>query len=261
MLFLFMILFVGCSSDDDGIRNPDDGENPQNPDNPNNPDPNEETVFILIDDDSIDNGNEPNNFSAVDVNDPLAEIGQRQPLAYFANNVGRTLWLYTGQVGDEGWFALGSVPNTWASAGPGNNGLRNYLVPGPGLGGGSDDREVLLDEIPNVIPLRATGLSMLQGQKVFAVVYDSDISVNYDPMKGNLQGANLGVVAFEVLDVEARGGDSNLPRVQIRILNADNVEDGALHLFTNAPEPESSSEPEDTNPPANPPAIALSGAN
>ncbi len=42
--------------------------------------------------------------------------------------------LYTGQVGDEGWFALENIPQAWDDAGPTGDGLRNFLVAGPGLG-------------------------------------------------------------------------------------------------------------------------------
>ncbi len=220
-------------------------------------------VFLLIDEESIDNGNEPNDFSETDVNDQLATIGLRQQLRYFKENVGQTIDLFTGQVGDEGWYALTEIPNSWISAGPTENGLQNYLVPGPGLGGGDDDPEVLLDKIPDVIPLRATGLTMLKGQVVFAAVYDSDISTNYSPITANLQGDNLGIVAFEVLDVQQRtdGSDSDLPRVTIQILDADELKDDVLFLFENAPVPESSSEPEDTVPPATVPTIVLKEAD
>lgn len=220
-------------------------------------------VFLFIDEESIDNGNEPNNFSETDVNDQLADIGLRSQLRYFRENPGEVIELYTGQVGDEGWHAPGTIPGSWLSTGPTDNGLLNYLVPGPGLGGGEDDREVLLDEIPDVIPLRATGLAMLSGKTVFAVVYDSDISTNYSPIKANLQGANLGIVAFEILEVRARsnGSDADLPEVTIRILDADNIMNGPFLLFENAPVPESSSEPEDTVPPASYPAPQLRPAS
>lgn len=250
--FLTAVLFVpgmlACDKDGDDDR--DRGGNPQNP------------VFLVIDEESIDNGNAPNNFSATDVNDQLAEVGERRQLNYFKNNIGKDIVLYTGQVGDEGWHALKTIPNTWVQAGPTSNGARNFLQAGPGLGGGQDDREVRLDDIPNVTPLRATGLSMLVGQTVLAVVYDSDISINYSPLLGNLQGSNLGIVAFEVIKVEKRtdGSSSSLPKVTIRIRDADVVSAGTLKLFTNAPVPQSSSEPEDINPPANPPAIALENA-
>jgi len=220
-------------------------------------------VLLAIDESSIDNGNELNGFSETDVNDQIAAVGQRTQLKYFKENVGKTIDLYTGQMGDEGWFALKNIPNRWVNSGPTENGAKNYLTPGPGLGAPNidDDREVLLDEIPLVTPLRATGLKMLAGFKVLAVVYDSDISVNYSPLEGNLRGANLGMVAFEVIDVKTRtgGSDSDLPVVSIKILNVEAITQFGIVLFSNAPEPLSSSEPMDINSPATaiPPVFVL----
>ncbi len=169
----FMFFAVSCEE----VVGNDDGNN----DGTNN---SASTVFLLIDEESIDNGNEPNNFSATDVNDQLASIGLRTQLKYFSDNVGKTIELFTGQVGDEGWHAPKTIPTSWKDAGPTTNGLRNYLTPGPGLGGGNDDREVLLDKIPDVMPLRATGLAMLKGQTVLAVVYDGDVSTNLQSYSG-----------------------------------------------------------------------------
>ncbi|MBI4608338.1 MAG: hypothetical protein HY726_04950 [Candidatus Rokubacteria bacterium] len=218
-------------------------------------------AFLVIDEDSIDNGNPPNFFSDVDVNDHIAEIGLRTQLPFFKANVGRVITLHTGQVGDEGWFALKTIPGSWAAAGPTGDGLRNYVgnpsqpFPhnvGPGLGtpDANGDREALLDKVPDVTPLRARGLKMLEGQRVCAVVYDSDISVNYQPLNGSLKGANLGTVAFDVLAVTQLTGfsSSSLPQVEIRILDADEVCEGPLGLFVTAPEPTSSSEPFDVVP-------------
>lgn len=222
----------------------------------------DEPVFLLIDEESIDNGNEPNDFSDDDVNDPLARVGLRTQLDYFQRNTGNIIDLYTGQVGDEGWFALKTIPNAWRNAGPNTLGTQNFWEAGPGLGsgvgGGDDDKEVLLDDIPDVTPLRATGLSMLIGKVVVAIVYDSDLSINYSPLKGNLQGANLGRVAFEVLDVVERtdGSSSSLPKVSIRILDVRNFTEG-FYLFSNAPVPASSSEPFDIVPPSNPDEAVL----
>jgi hypothetical protein len=217
-------------------------------------DPGDEAVFLLIDEDSIDNGLGPNDFSETDVNDDLASVGLRQQLRFFADNVGQTIDLYSGQVGDEAWFALTNAPNTWINAGPTGNGIENLLAPGPGLGSPNidDDREVLLDEIPNVIPLRATGLKMLVGKKVLALVYDSDISINYSPIEGNLKGGNLGLIAFEVLDARDRldASSSSLPILSIRILNANAVREGQKVLFANPPIPQSSSEPFDIKVPS-----------
>lgn len=224
---------------------------------------NDAAVFLIIDEESIDNGNEPNNFSERDVNDQIAEVGQRLPLRYFQNNVGKIIDLYTGQVGDEGWYALKTIPGSWAVAGPSSNGLFNYLKPGPGLGGGEDDREVLLDKIPNVTPLRATGLSMLKGSTILALVYDGDISINYSPLNGNLQGNNLGLVALDVLEVKERldASSSALPVVTIRIREVTEVSGLSLALFANAPALKSSSEPFDLVPTANPAPITLVPAN
>jgi hypothetical protein len=234
MSFIFTALVASCADEN--------GENAMNG----------KAVFILIDDESIDNGNEPNDFSEVDVNDQLADIGLRKPLKFFQDNVGKTIELYTGQVGDESWHAIRTIPNAWKNAGPTDDGLKNYLTPGPGLGAAipDDDREILLDKIPDVTPLRATGLSMLKGNTVYAVVYDSDISINYSPLNGNLMGSNLGTVAFDVLEVRERkdGSTSSLPVVTIKIRDAVEVSAYPLELLTNAPVPESSSEPFDIIP-------------
>jgi len=214
------------------------------------------TNFLVIDEDSIDNGVAPNFFSDVDVNDDMADIGLRTQLPFFAANPGLTITLHTGEVGDEGWFALMTIPESWDDAGP-NDGLRNYLNAEAGLGTESDDLgpEDLLDKIPDVTPLRFTGLQLLEGERVCAVVYDSDISINYDPINGSLKGDNLGVVAFEVLSVVKLDGfsSSSLPEVGITLLDATNndgtgVCQGPLQLFLDAPEPTSSSEPEDVGP-------------
>ncbi|MFO7721011.1 MAG: hypothetical protein R6W85_11285 [Gillisia sp.] len=260
LTIILMIGFSGCENDDDFINETDNVIVDTGDNGNNSPGPATTAVFLVIDEESIDNGNEPNNFSESDVNDNLAEIGLRQTLRFFRDNIGEEIVLYTGQVGDEGWFALKTIPNSWINAGPTGSGLRNFLLAGPGLGGNEDDD--LLDEVNDVIPLRAKGLAMLTGQTVIALVYDSDISINYDPIEGNLQGENLGVVAFKVLSVARRinGSDSDLPSVRIKILNADEIKELKLNLFSNVPIPESSSEPEDTVPPSSIPAIELSPA-
>lgn len=218
-------------------------------------------VFLIIDEESIDNGNEPNNFSDVNVNDQLARVGLRKPLDYFQKNIGKEVVLYPGQVGDEGWHALKTIPSSWINAGPTAIGARNYLEAGPGLGSGNPDdgKEVLLDQIPDVTPLRATGLSMLKGKTVLAVVYDGDVSINYSPLLGNLMGANLGIVSFDVVEITERrdGSTSSLPKVTIRIRDANESARGLLMLFSNVPVPQSSSEPFDIKPPVAVPAIQL----
>ena len=221
---------------------------------------------LIIDEDSIDNGirywpagvtprpNNANFFSDIDVNDQIAAVGQRSQLNFFAENFGEMITLKTGQVGDEGWFAPQTIPSSWDSAGPTSDGLTNYIgVPGGvgnGLGAGNDP-ESLLDKIPDVTPLRATGLEALEGGTFCAIVYDSDVSINYDPLDGNLQGANLGIVAFEVkvdgVNRLRRFSSGTLPTVAITILDADVVCGEPLSLVF-APRPPSSSEPFDTDP-------------
>jgi hypothetical protein len=221
-----------------------------------------ESVLLVIDEESIDNGSPPNSFSNVDVNDQLARVGLRQTLRYFGSNVGKTIDLFTGEVGDEGWHALKTIPSSWKSAGPASNGSRNYLLAGPGLGGGEDNKEVLLDKIPNVTPLRATGLKMLIGKTVLAVVYDGDAGINYGPLNGNLMGANLGLVALQVVKVTKRfdGSSGSLPRVTVKVIDVNAANAASLKLFSNAPVPRSSSEPFDITPPATAPAIKLVNA-
>ena len=57
-------------------------------------------------------------------------------------------------------------------------------------------------------------------------------------------------MAFEVISVTELTGfsSSSLPQVEIQILDAEEVCEGALELFTDGPEPISSSEPFDVVP-------------
>ena len=227
-----------CDPDDDNDGVPDGADNCPLVPNPSQGDDDGDGIgdacdpeplavrFLVIDEDSIDNGSPPNNFSATAVNDNIARLAQRLPLrAFDGTNIGRTYTLHTGQVGDEGWFAPKTIPTSWTTAGPTADGIRNFVgnpaAPyphgvGPGLGTGSDP-ERHLDKIPNVTPLRATGLAMLaqRRQRICAVVYDSDISMNYGPLNGSLKGDNLGTVALRVVSSAPLYGYSSgsLPQV------------------------------------------------
>jgi CSLREA domain-containing protein len=222
--------------------------------------------LLLIDESSIDDGSQPNSFSPTNVNDELASLALRTPLAAFDGaNVGLTYTLHTGEVGDEGWFAPKTIPATWVAAGPTVDGVRNFVgnprepYPhnvGPGLGtaDANGDRESLLDKVPAVTPLRATALGLLAERRatLCAVVYDSGIGVNYGPLSGSLKGENLGTVAFRVLSSSPLLDHStgSLPQVEVEVLDAGTVCEQELQLFSDAPEPRSSSEPYDTGRPA-----------
>jgi hypothetical protein len=211
-------------------------------------------VFLVLDEEVLKPGEAPNYFSESDLNAKDAEIGVRTPLPFFASaaNQGAELTLYSGQVGDEGWFAVTQIPEPWASAGPTEDGLTNYVQAGPGLGSpdAKGDRESLLDKVPGVTPLRATGLGMLVGRIVCALGYPSDIGINYGPLNGSLKGKTFGLAAFEVVEVTARGkaSSSTLPKVRIRVMDPESTCAGPLELLLDAPEPVSSSQPRDVVP-------------
>ena len=141
-----------------------------------------------------------------------------------------------GVDGNDGWFAITSAPPSWASDLASNDGLENFLLAGPGLGSPDEDgnRVSLLGNVPNVIPVRAAGLSQLVGRTVCAVVFDGDIVVSAaTPSAANLDGVNLGVVAFQVTSVDPAGGD--WPGVTIQILDARATCHGAVTAFVEAP--------------------------
>ena len=238
----------------------------------------EQAIFLILDEDVLDNGlhfnsdggsispDGPDFFTASDVNDDLASETQRNVLRYFQSNVGRTITVRAGETGDEGWFAPNCIPARWiGSFGHEDNtclsgteqqtALWNYS----GMNGtDAIPSQERLDKIPDVRPLRALGLNRLIGTTVYAVVYDSDIGINYDlddplVVNGNLQGETLGVVAFQVNGVRTLNNfsSSTLPEVQITILDASLFGNSVFSLL-GAPIPASSSVPNDRYGPGSP---------
>jgi hypothetical protein len=199
-------------------------------------------VPMVIDEDSIDNqinqywfpADDPTQlgqtWSATEVNDDEAAVGWRQVLDFFATNGGLEIWINVGHNDDPAWHEV-TPPPSWAAAGPTADGWQNFWMdpPGPGLGSGPNP-EVLLDNIPADALGILDGssgtpddseLTGLIGQVVCAVVYDSDIGYDFTKSEANLQGSNLGRVAFRVLDTRARqdpgASTKSLLQVLIRI--------------------------------------------
>jgi predicted small lipoprotein YifL len=238
----------------------------------------EEPIFLIIDEDAIDNGIQfnstggsiipegPQYFSDWDVNDDMSSKTQRSVLRYFHSNKGKTITIQSGQTGDEGWFAPNCIPAKWISSysymdntcltgSEQQDAIKNYL----GLNGTSAiPSQERLDKTPDVRPLRALGLNRLIGKIVYAVVYDSDVSINYDHgtplgVNGNLQGETLGIVVFRVNKVRTLNNfsSSTLPEVQITILDASSYSNSNFMLLS-APVPASSSVPNDRIAPGSP---------
>ena len=211
-----------------------------------------DAYLLLLDRDAIAAHIGPNAFTRADVNEDIAAVGLRAPLPYFERNAGATITLHSGHLAQEGWFALRSIPPSWAAAGPTSNGLLNFVQAGPGLGApdGSGDRNALLARVPDVTPLRATGLKALVGERVFAAVFSDHVGINYPQRYGDLKGKNLGIVAFEVVAVTARADaqPNALPAVAIRILDAAAFAQGLTRTMTHAPWITSPTEPADLQP-------------
>jgi hypothetical protein len=152
--------------------------------------------LVIIDEDTIDNGISTIEQAAATHNiqddmlvndDNPTEVGN-PPLRWNELFPGDVVLLPAGEVDDEGLFALPpDAPFDLTD-------FYDGVVP-----------QSQLDPIPEVMPLRNHQLYALIGATCTAVVYDSDISMNYLPIQGNLQGARYGVFTFTVLDVVVPG--------------------------------------------------------
>jgi len=206
--------------------------------------------LIVLDEDAIGPGVEPNRFSNQDIGAGEAKIGNRATLDYFAGHVGQEITLPSGMLGDEGWFAFTAMRLGWRNAGPDpDDALRNFYEAGPGLGSPDEQGrpEYLLDKVTGLTPLRATGLGRLEKRSVCAIVYEGDVEMSYAPMMADLQGKTLGKVAFEVISTRDKpfGPENSLPPVRVRILDAGAVCNDSLSLFKEAPEIVSAVSPAD----------------
>jgi hypothetical protein len=195
-------------------------------------------VLLVLDKDAFDYGPAPHFLPPDAVNTDAAGVGVRDELSYFASHVGGQVVLTSRQNGNDGWFALRSVPQAWASEPGATDGLENFALAGRGLGSPDDngDRESLLEFVPDVMPLRAEGLTKLVGRTACAVVYNDHVVVSGgSPSTASLRGATLGRIAFAVvglLDTD----DPSSPNVQVEIVEGHETCSQPLIAFSDAPD-------------------------
>jgi hypothetical protein len=196
-------------------------------------------VVLVLDGDVLAPAMAPTFFSATDINGDRVGRDQRAALRWFAANVGRTLELPSGAAGDEGFHAPTRAPASWRLARPGRAAFRNLLDAAPGLGGAGDD--ALLERLEAVRPLQATGLTMLRGATVCALVLAGEVGTDHAAQVASLQGDAAGMVAFEIVAVRTRdgAGAASLPWVTVRVRDVGTTCGGALALFCNPPAPRS----------------------
>ena len=120
--------------------------------------------------------------------DQPTEVGN-PPLLWSASyscddNASCEVVLPSGQLCDEGVFAL-PQDTPWS--------VGDFVA--------GTVPQSALDEILGVTPLHTAHLMDLVGKSCVAVVYDSDISMNYGPINGNLKGARYGLLFFTVVDL------------------------------------------------------------
>ena len=190
-------------------------------------------VLVVLDKDAIDYGPPPHLLPEDAVNPDVAGIGVRDGLPYFQSHVDSQVVLSSGQAGNDGWFALRSAPAIWDSSEGAGDGLKNFAIAGPGLGSPDDngDRESLLTDVPDVVPIRADGLEMLVGRTVCAVVYSGDVTA---AATANLQGPTLGRIAFSIVSL-VPADDPAHPQIQVQIADWSQSCGGDMVPFADAP--------------------------
>ena len=196
----------------------------------------ESPIFLLIDEDSIDNGIKSierisfrspycgNRNPAVCVNDDIANPGVREFLFTRGNDITIVpfagLVLPTGQIGDEGLFMF-TQPDPQVSLQNGAQFTVQEFISATGAAANENN----LDKIKGVVPLTRTEINALVDKTICAVVYDSDISVDVPAGFGNLKGATLGRTAFVVTEVNPNpAGGSYLPLITVDLLSPDQAE-------------------------------------
>ena len=128
------------------------------------------------------------------------------------------LVLPTGQIMDEGLFKLTSA-DPQVSEQNGASFTTGAFITATGAAADQSN----LDKVTGVVPLGAADIFALEGLLVCGVVYDSDIAVDIVAGFGNLQGATLGLTAFEVTAVSS-DPNGQLPLITVRLVSASDVQ-------------------------------------
>ncbi len=134
------------------------------------------------------------------INDDRPTEEGNPPLRWNTMFPGDVVLLPGGEADDAGWFEL---PETIRYADDRTTDLSDEEWIQAFVDGTLP--QDLLDKVRDVMPLRNPELLALVGRTCTAIVYDSDISINYDPLYANLQGARYGTFTFRVITVEAPG--------------------------------------------------------
>jgi len=193
-------------------------------------------VLLLLDQSAIDYGDPPHLIPAAAANAAIATVGLRETPAFFTARVGESVTLPSGAGGSDGWFAIRNAPPSWNGGGGSDDGLENFFAAGAGLGSPDEagDRTSLLASVPGVVALRGSGLYLLAGRRVCAVLYDGDVTASTNPEVGtSLAGVNLGAVAFEVTSVGVSADE--WPAVTVQILETRDTCGAAIGPFSEAP--------------------------
>lgn len=190
-------------------------------------------TVLLLDRNAIRANVAPNDFSPVEINATIADVGVRDSLPFFTSRGGQHLTLPGGTTGHEGWLAFKSIPSSWSSSGE-TDGLDNFLYAGPGLGSPdtTGSRISQLGTRADVVPLGPAGLQQLAGRTVCAVAYSGELPRTASGV--TLSGANLGILAFTVVGI-AGGSGGTLPNVEVAVLDSLQVCGGDLVAMTDVP--------------------------
>ena len=198
-----------------------------------------EVVFLIIDEDTIDNGIgsiESISFDSPDcgdgdpsvcVNDDIADPGVRDIL-FTRGGTDITpfsgLVLPTGEVEDEGLFQF---TNSGSQSSQQDDSISFTIQEFIFAVAGSDAAdENNLDKVNGVVPLGADDIVALKDKTVCAVVYDSDVSADVKDGYASLKGATTGLTAFTVTAVgpDPDGPDGSvLPSITVDLLPSADV--------------------------------------